>query len=700
MCIRPLKLLLISLSLLMAHCGPQQDHASHSGKEFPDPLSIQPSLSLSTSDVELLVGSGIHDITGPMVGLATMGYAAPAQKTGGLHQRLWARSFVMAEAENSAQRLVYTLIDTCFVPMMVKAAVIERLQQQFGAAYSHANVMITATHTHSGPGAYSAHGMYNQPSHGFSPDNFEIIVDGIVASIAQAHERLAPAQVRMATDHVYGLSRNRSLAAYMLNPQSERNLYDSHTDTETTLLRFDGTDGGAIGMLHWAAAHATSIDKTNKLISGDNKGYAAWKMERSMALRYLSGEGFIAGFANSNAGDASPNTAGDVDGDGDWECAANENFSCARESGERHFAAAVRMYENANQELHPPLRFVHRFVDFSNLVVNPELTGSGQAASTCTGAIGLSMLAGSAEDGPGVLREGISCSTGGPIARLRCLQTKFACHGQKPVALGTGALGSPTMTPNILPTQIFTIGSLALVAVPSELTTMAGRRLRDHLREALRDIGVTHVAIAGYANAYSNYVATREEYQAQHYEGASTLFGEWTLAGYRQVYRGLVDALARGEQPPGGRPPVVKYPAKQVGLAGHIDRVPAGKVFGSVVKQPESRYQHGQVVRATFQGSHLNHSLKKRMPLLEVQRWEEGAWRPIVFDWDFHTKMRWEDMGGSMSHVRAEWDISEDVQPGKYRIFHRGWARKSGVQIQMYEGTTKDFEVTASSHSR
>ena len=43
------------------------------------------------------------------------------------------------------------------------------------------------------------------------------------------------------------------------------------------------------------------------------------------------------------------------------------------------------------------------------------------------------------------------------------------------------------------------------------------------------------VVIAGLSNTYSSYVATREEYQAQRYEGSSTIFGPHTLDAYIQV---------------------------------------------------------------------------------------------------------------------------------------------------------------------
>lgn len=92
--------------------------------------------------------------------------------------------------------------------------------------------------------------------------------------------------------------------------------------------------------------------------------------------------------------------------------------------------------------------------------------------------------------------------------------------------------------------QIFRIGQLALIAVPGEATTMAGRRIRARVLAALRGAGVTHAVIAGLSNQDTGYITTAEEYGEQHYEGASTEFGPNELGAFCQEY----DALARGSQ--------------------------------------------------------------------------------------------------------------------------------------------------------
>ena len=86
---------------------------------------------------------------------------------------------------------------------------------------------------------------------------------------------------------------------------------------------------------------------------------------------------------------------------------------------------------------------------------------------------------------------------------------------------------TPPMMALLLGLALGTGLALVLVAVPFEMTTMAGRRLRETVRERLAPVGVEHVVIAGLSNAYAGYLTTRQEYAKQDYAGASTHFGPW-----------------------------------------------------------------------------------------------------------------------------------------------------------------------------
>jgi len=66
--------------------------------------------------------------------------------------------------------------------------------------------------------------------------------------------------------------------------------------------------------------------------------------------------------------------------------------------------------------------------------------------------------------------------------------------------------------------------------------------------QTLRENGITgdiHVVISALANTYIDYVTTPEEYNVQRYEGASTIYGPYTLPAFIQEFKKLAAALAK-----------------------------------------------------------------------------------------------------------------------------------------------------------
>src|SRR6185436_7189441 len=82
------------------------------------------------------------------------------------------------------------------------------------------DLMITATHTHSGPGGFSTYLFYAISIPGVSPRVHDEIVDGIVASIKLALGALRPARVWLHSGWIPAsepVAFNRSLDAYNRN---------------------------------------------------------------------------------------------------------------------------------------------------------------------------------------------------------------------------------------------------------------------------------------------------------------------------------------------------------------------------------------------------------------------------------------------------------------------------------------------------
>ena len=130
--------------------------------------------------------------------------------------------------------------------------------------------------------------------------------------------------------------------------------------------------------------------------------------------------------------------------------------------------------------------------------------------------------------------------------------------------------------------------------VPGEMTAEMGRRTRAAALDALRGAGVRQVALAGYANEYVHYFTTPEEYEQQHYEGGSTLYGRYSATSCKAT-----SSRSRERSPPRPGPePVRLRPAQRPGGRRHPvpDRAESGAV------RRAARADAARLTRARFAG--------------------------------------------------------------------------------------------------
>ena len=200
-----------------------------------------------------------------------MGYADPNQLGTGLRQRLYSRAFIIGDARNPSDRIVYLVLDTQSGDSAVRYGILEglaRLGPEY-AMYGQSNVAVTGTHSHSGPGAWLNYLLPQITSKGFSKQSYEAIVQGAVLSIQQAHERLCLGYLKYGVTRVTGANINRSPYAYLANPSEERERYQENVDKSMTLLRFQRLeDARNIGILTWFPVHGTSMLGNNTLVTG------------------------------------------------------------------------------------------------------------------------------------------------------------------------------------------------------------------------------------------------------------------------------------------------------------------------------------------------------------------------------------------------------------------------------------------------
>lgn len=664
------------------------------------------------------VGAGIADVTGPSAELVMMGYSMPEQKAEGISTRLWARAFAV-ESPCSGGRLVFVSADVGQVFQGVHTEVLKRLESKFGPGrYTRDNVALSATHTHSGLGGFSHYTMFNLAVGGFDPDNFEAVVSGIVESIVRADANLGDGVIKIAEGPLQDANWNRSPQAYAGNPADERAAHEAehqrNTDTRMTVLRLERTapgetSGEPIAAISWFSSHATSVSNQNRLVSGDHKGHASYVFERSMGADYSAPAPFVAAFAQGDAGDASPNevfvaepkntVARPCDNSPDPEC---NDLANARIHGELQYARARELFDGATELLRGPVDGRLAYVDMEKVTIDAQYTNGAGPQNTCRAAIGLSIAAG-AEDGVAVafIEEGVVFGENWP--EISIVPEDQACHKEKTILLPVGRMVPQPWSPLVLPAQVMRIGNFGLVPVPFEITTMSGSRLRSTVMAHLP--GVEHVVVAGLSNGYSSYVTTREEYKAQHYEGAFTQFGPWTLAAWQQEFARVADALTAGEAPADTGVPLDLSKDQVIQVLPVIADSPCAlpdailcplDKFGDVVLAPPKSAKPGEHVVVRFRGAHPRNNLRTGTGYLEVQRQDGNDWLTVAHDWDPETTFRWQRTGGGLSptsEVTIDWHLPADVQPATYRIVYHGDAKSLGGTITPISGTSPTFVV-------
>lgn len=650
-------------------------------------------MSPLVADQPFLVGRGMADITGTAAEVGMMGYVSTEQRVSGIHLRLFSRAFIVVDPD-SGNRVVFVSADQAMIFQSIQQGVIKELENRFNGLYHVGNVILSATHTHAAPGGASHYAAPNLTTYGFIEQNYRAAVDGIVRSIERAHADLKPGDITINQGDVEGGGVNRSVDAYNRNPEAERARYNGNTDKNMVLLRFE-QDGIPVAALNWFAVHPVSMNSQNPLISGDNKGYAAYRFERAMGNSYRNNNGFVSAFAQTNSGDITPNL--NLDGTGP----TNDEFDNTAIIGERQFEKAWDLFHDADTPIGSGVDFRQTHVDMSQVTVGGAFTGAG-TQQTCAASFGYAMAAGT-EDGRGPVDWFFEGQLEGNIF-IDALTGMLAspseelcnCQAPKPILLPVGITRPYPWTPDVVPISIHRIGRLAIVAMPGEITTMAGRRVRDTVQQQLGDL-VDTVVVAALSGAYTNYCVTPEEYEAQNYEGGSTLYGKWTLPAYQQELAKLATAMRNGNAvDPGPNPRDLSNEQLTFQTGVVLDNTPIFKSFGDVDKQPNRNYHTGDTVEVRFWTGHPKNNLNSEASFFEVQRRENGSWVTHYTDADWDTIYRWKrvDPVWGTSLAKCYLSVTDTTPRGTYRIVHRGHYKNGwNGRIYGFSGTSRSFEI-------
>jgi neutral ceramidase len=401
----------------------------------------------------------------------------------------------------------------------------------------------------------------------------EFLAARIAGAVLTAWHGRRPARMAWGTTSVPGVTRNRSPGAGGAAP-----------DSTLLMLRVDLRAGGdtvfrPAGALSLFAVHGTGNSSENDLWDADIQGRVARLLERHAdSLTAVQGGAALPGavhlFANGAEGDVSPiwppasrcapptlrrtSTHGSRGLRG-WEWVGPDTTTRRRclaaarhgmDATSRAIAApATALFDSLNPGQESEAVLISRA-----FTVLP-LTGAGAPPGICGEAEPGAATVGGSEDVRtryerwrflGFIR---SAFEEGPRAART---SPRGCQAEKRPALD-GVLrritGIGRGFPEVAQLAVLRIGGLVLAALPAEATTAAGAHLAERIRAVAdsMEAPAERVAILGLTNGFMQYVTTPGEYRAQHYEGASTLYGPGTLGALSDALAALARSLGAPE---------------------------------------------------------------------------------------------------------------------------------------------------------
>lgn len=250
---------------------------------------------------ELKAGLASVDITpDPSKMKITLGgYGARmGKKAKGVNDPIYAKAMVV---ESDDKKFTLVAIDLVEVSNELRQAVLKKLE---GTDFNTDNLFISATHTHSAPGAIENIIIAEIVFGAYSQKLVDFLADGIVQAIKQADARLTPIELKFAQADIPGFTRNRRVLNYNYDTRrfgAEDNLIPNKgiTDDTLSLIRLDDKTGQQIGVIVHFATHPTILGADNFLISSDWPGVMRKKIEANYPQTVVM-------FLNGAEGDQAP----------------------------------------------------------------------------------------------------------------------------------------------------------------------------------------------------------------------------------------------------------------------------------------------------------------------------------------------------------------------------------------------------------
>ena len=620
---------------------------------------------------QLQVGVGRADITSP-TGYYMQGWVRSDAVLRGVHTRIEARAVVL---KRGTQKIALVAED---LNGIAGGAVQEAAKRLRSRGFSESNIIVSASHTHAAPSGYYPFGTYNtvfmttgtltqqNVTGAIDPQLYAFEVRQLVLAITRADNDLGPGRMGWASTQLLGLTANRSLEAHLRDHGIDKAYgtgkvsddpkgYVDTIDPEVQVLRVDKTIQGRlrpVGMWSTFADHGTVNKYQFGVYNADHHGSATRIVEQQ--IRALGGV---------PAGQDVVNAYGNTD-EGDQSAGLTRSGPAAADLvGRVEADAMLRAWKTAGKHLTSTPRLATRW---TRMCFCGQEAGGAPVSKAATP--GLPLFTGS-EEGRGPLYDLTRTPFEGDASPV--VDPLDAAQGHK-IPVPTGALGSGS-TPTAVPLTVAQVGERLIATIPGEMTVEMGRMVRGALALQAQSHGIKGIQLSGLANEYLSYFTTPAEYDAQHYEGGSTMYGRQSSIAVMQELQLLTKALLAGRPAPS---PDAEDPTN--GVAATAPPFGTGATSATVKTQPHATQR---LARAAFswQGGVKGLDMPLGRAFVSIERVGHGT----ATD-DLGLQVLWRvDANGVYS---AEWEVPRDAVRGTYRFV---------VTANHYRLVSAPFAVTA-----
>ena len=198
----------------------------------------------------LHAGAGVSDIS-PLTSQCLFGYPHVERYSTGIHDPLLSSALYLTDGRT---QVMFIANDIIFVSKATTGRVRQRIEQATGVPGE--NILVSATHTHSGPSTVDYIGFGDNVPR-VDPEYLQHFEDGIVAAALAAYRSAQPAELGLAVAEVTGVGTNRRNPAGPADPQAP------------VLMVRAAETGRPIACMIVYSMHPTVLREASTVVSGD-----------------------------------------------------------------------------------------------------------------------------------------------------------------------------------------------------------------------------------------------------------------------------------------------------------------------------------------------------------------------------------------------------------------------------------------------